>query len=90
MLKAMDRRKRAEELAGPKWAEWYFLTPQERWRESEKLWAAYLAAGGSLDPDPDPDDPFYDPDEWRALSDGKPILKVTWRGGVQCPANRRG
>ena len=33
----------AEKIAGPEWAEWYALTPQERFRESMKLWDTYLA-----------------------------------------------
>ena len=37
------------------------MTPIERFRQSEKLFAHYLAIGGSLDPDPDPTSPFYDP-----------------------------
>lgn len=49
-------------LVGPEWAAWYALTPQERWRESQKLWETYLAAGGPLDPEPDPQSPFFDPD----------------------------
>ena len=27
-----------EEIVGEEWAEWHRLSPQERWRESEKLW----------------------------------------------------
>ncbi len=35
-------------------------------------WAAYLALGGSLDPEPDTQSPFFDADEWRAsLADGQ-------------------
>ena len=41
-----------EEYVGPEWAEWYRLTPEERWEESLKLWDTYLALGGSLDPRP--------------------------------------
>jgi hypothetical protein len=36
----------ADELVGAEWAEWYRLTPIERWLESEKLWQTYLAPGG--------------------------------------------
>ena len=43
----------ADELVGAEWAEWYRLTPPQRWQESEKLWHAYLAIGGSLDSEPD-------------------------------------
>jgi hypothetical protein len=31
-----------------------------------KLWDVYLALGGSLEPEPDPESPFFDPDEWLA------------------------
>ena len=50
----------AEELVGTEWAEWYRLTPVERWQESTKLWQTYLALGGSLDPEPDTQSPFFD------------------------------
>ena len=50
----------AEELVGGEWAEWYRLTPVQRWLESEKLWQTYLTLGGSLDPEPDTQSPFFD------------------------------
>ena len=50
----------AEELVGEEMAEWYGLTPAERWRESSKLWVTYLSLGGSLDPEPDTQSPFFD------------------------------
>src|SRR5215218_2650034 len=50
-----------EEPVGAEWAEWYRLTPVQRWLESEKLWQTYLALGGSLGPEPDTQSPFYDP-----------------------------
>ena len=43
------------------WRDWIALTPLERWRRSQELFAAYVAAGGSLDPEPDPQSPFYCP-----------------------------
>src|SRR5688500_19991558 len=49
-----------EALVGGEWAEWYRLTPVQRWLESEKLWQTYLALGGSLDPEPDTQSPFFD------------------------------
>jgi hypothetical protein len=65
------------------WIEWYQLTPQERLRESQKLWSTFLALGGSLDPEPDHQSPFFDEAEWRALSaDGGPGVRVLRRGGV--------
>jgi hypothetical protein len=50
----------AEELVGGEWAEWYQLTPVQRWLESEKLWQTYLTLGGSRDPEPDTQSPFFD------------------------------
>jgi hypothetical protein len=49
-----------EQLVGEEWAEWYRLTPLQRWLESEKLWQTYLSLGGSLDPEPDTQSPFSD------------------------------
>ncbi len=49
-----------EYLVGAEWAERYRLSPVERWQESEKLWQTYLAFGGSLDPEPDSQSPFFD------------------------------
>jgi hypothetical protein len=40
------------------WNEWQRLTPQQRWNESMKLWEIYLAMGGALGPDYDPQSPF--------------------------------
>jgi hypothetical protein len=63
------------------WQEWLELTPIERFRQSEKLFAQYLAMGGSLDPDPDPTSPFYDPDQWRPdAAHGRAGLRVLRRG----------
>ena len=55
-----ERRQRLEEArtGSDSWKEWYRLTPLERMRESMKLWQFYLAAGGSLDPEPDSQSPF--------------------------------
>ena len=51
-----------DELVGEKSAEWYRLTPLERWRESEKLGQIYLDLGGSLDAEfHDPNTPGYAP-----------------------------
>lgn len=73
----------AEELVGSEWAEWYMMTPQERWAETEKLWATYLELGGSLDPEPDTQSPFFDEDEWREIRlDGRPGMRVVRRSGI--------
>jgi hypothetical protein len=65
------------------WLEWYSLTPLERLAESEKLWEYYLSIGGSLDPEPDTQSPFFDPDEPGALpADGRPGMRLVRRAGV--------
>ena len=70
-------------LVGDEWAEWYVLTPTQRLEESSKLWQTYLELGGSLDPEPDPQSPFYDRTEWRAVAaDGWPGMRVVRRGEV--------
>lgn len=51
-------------------AEWYRMTPEHRWAESQRLLRRYIELGGSLDPEPDPQSPFYDEEEWREWSDG--------------------
>ena len=72
-----------DELLDPEWQDWYALTPMERWRETEKLWAYYLSVGGSLDPEPDSQSPFdalYAPGPVPA--DGRAGLRVLRRSGV--------
>ena len=69
-----------EDLVGPEWAEWYRMSPIERWEASARMWADYLALGGSLDPEPDTDSPFFDEEEWRTEFGG---------GGSNLPAVRR-
>src|ERR1017187_8563021 len=59
---------RPEQLVEGEWAEWYRLTPIQRWLESEKLWQTYLALGGSLDPEPDTQNHFFSPKEVRQNS----------------------
>ena len=39
--------------------EWISLTPAQRILETTKLWKLYIALGGILDPEPDPQSPFY-------------------------------
>jgi len=65
------------------WQEWFRLTPLERWRETTKLWAQYLAQGGSLDPEPDSQSPFDFPELRGARPvDGGAGLRVLRRGGI--------
>ena len=72
-----------EDLCDAEWAEWYRMTPQQRWAETEKLWVTYLALGGSLDPEPDTQSPFFDAEEWREFStDGGPGVRAVRRSGV--------
>jgi len=47
------------EAVGDEWMDWYRMTPAERWQASGQLWETYLALGGSLDPEPDTQSPFY-------------------------------
>ena len=72
-----------EELVGEEWASWYRLSPQERWRESEKLWQVYFYLGGSLDAQPDTQSPLFDP---RASTAGavreRPGMRVLRRSRV--------
>ena len=71
------------EYLGEEWADWVRMTPQQRWAESSMLWAHYLSLGGSLDPEPDPQSPFFDPDEPRPVpADGRPGVHIIRRGGV--------
>lgn len=72
-----------EALAGPEWAEWYRMTAAERWTESAKLWDTYFELGGSLDPEPDTQSPFFDADASGPLSPhGRPGVRIVRRGGV--------
>ena len=71
------------EWSASEWDGWRRLTPPQRWAESQKLWATYLALGGTLDPEPDPDSPFYDPETWRPQPvDGRPGVRVVRRSGI--------
>jgi hypothetical protein len=70
----------AEQLVGEELAEWYSLTPLERWRESAKLWEVYLSLGGSLDPEPDTQSLFFDPNAPSSPSvDVLPEAMRLWR-----------
>ncbi len=72
-----------EEIAGEEWAAWYRLSPQERWRESEKLWQIYFHLGGSLDTQPDTQSPFFDPRAPRTRPlNGRPGMRVLRRSRV--------
>ena len=62
-----------EDILEPEWVYWYSLTAQERFAEFAEMWKVYIAYGGSLDPDPDTQSPFFDQEEWSALhAHGRP------------------
>lgn len=70
-------------LVGAEWADWYRLTPEERWRASEQLWETFTDLGGSLDAEPDSHSPFFDARARRSLSvDGRPGVHSLRRRGV--------
>ncbi|MCI0639214.1 MAG: hypothetical protein L0Y72_25905 [Gemmataceae bacterium] len=72
-----------DELAESDWDAWYRLTPEERWRESEKLWDYFLRVGGSLDPEPDSQSPFYFAESQGALpAHGRAGVRIVRRSGV--------
>ena len=73
-----------EELVGEEWAAWYRLSPIERWRESGILWQTYLTLGGSLDPEPDTQSPFFDGGAQGPLpADGRSGLRILPSGRIQ-------
>jgi hypothetical protein len=72
-----------DELVGDEWAEWYGLTPAQRWRETANLLHSYLMLGGSLDPEPDTQSPFFDTSAPRARSaHGRPGVRVIRRSRI--------
>lgn len=72
-----------EQICDPEWAEWACMTPQERWRETEKLWNIFLTLGGSLDPEPDTQSPFNNAFTTSPMSsNGRTGLRVVRRGGI--------
>ena len=65
------------------WADWYALSPQQRWEKTLSLWEVFLFLGGSLDPEPDSQSPFYDPETYcPSPFDGRTGMRVIRRGGV--------
>jgi len=55
----MGKRKSKENIFIDEDMEWLRLTPARRMLETAKMWKLYIALGGSLDPEPDPQSPFY-------------------------------
>jgi hypothetical protein len=65
------------------WLDWYRLSPQERWFENGRLWQTFFLLGGSLEPEPDMDSPFFDAEARRPLpADGRSGLRVLRSCGV--------
>ena len=72
-----------EQICSGEWLDWYALSPQQRWSESQKLWGTFLALGGSLDPEPDTQSPFYDAEaSGEDTAHGRSGLRVVRRSGV--------
>ncbi len=72
-----------DDFCEPEWAEWYLLSPAERWQCSQQMWQSFLDLGGTLAPEPDTQSPFFDEDEWREMSsDGGTSLHIVRRSGV--------
>ena len=73
----------ARDLVGDEWAQWFALSPQERWQQTELLRAVFLSSGGSLDPEPNSRSPFFDEEEWRAsLAHERTSVRAIRRGGI--------
>lgn len=71
------------DVCGYEWSAWYLLSPAERFAESMKLWNDFLMLGGSLDPEPDTQSPFYDAKAPSAEPPhGGASLRIVRRGGV--------
>ena len=72
-----------EDIYEPEWVAWFQMTPEQRWSESSKLWQFYLAAGGSLDPEPDPQSPFFfSEDLGPGAAHGRPGVRFLRRCGI--------
>jgi hypothetical protein len=72
-----------ETFCEPEWIDWYRLTPEQRWAENQQLWRTYLALGGTLDPEPDTQSPFFDAAAPCAVpADGRAGVRVIRRSGV--------
>ncbi len=67
-------------LYPPDVLEWISLTPAERLLRSAEMWDMYILYGGSFDPDPDPQSPFFDPEApGPSPSDGRSGVRLVRR-----------
>lgn len=64
--------------------EWYRKSPVRRFIESQEMWNDFLALGGSLDPEPDSQSPFYPFEaQGKIPADGRSGVRRIRRGRVQ-------
>ena len=47
-----------DRICDDEWAEWYRLSPAERWALSQAMWSGFLLLGRTLDPEPNTQSPF--------------------------------
>ena len=72
-----------DQTLDPEVLDWYRLSPQERWKESERLLQHYLEMGGSLDPEPDSQSPFNDALlKCQSPAHGRTSLRAVRRSGI--------
>ena len=63
--------------------EWYMLSPVERFAESQRLWSTFLLLGGTCEPEPDSQSPFYfAQEEGLGAPDGRPGMHPVRSRGV--------
>lgn len=59
------------------------LSYAERLRRFAKNWEVFRSYGGTLEPDPDPQSPFFDPKiSPESFVDGRSGVHIVRRGGV--------
>ncbi|MDZ4753651.1 MAG: hypothetical protein SGJ11_04050 [Phycisphaerae bacterium] len=83
----MRSRPTAEEVAGPEWAAWYALTPMQRWEAGQRLFAEYVAMGGSLEPEIDTQSPFWSDEDFASFARAIPVHRASRAepGGAEQP-----
>ena len=71
--------------------DWYALTPAQRFSESQRLWQTFLLLGGSCEPEPDSQSPFYFPaSQGESATDGRAGLHPVRRRRVHQRRRLRG
>ena len=82
-MQFMRGARRTNDISEDEWEEWYHLTPAQRWKESQRLWAFFLEVGGSLDPEPDTQSPFHAAfEKGKTSSHRRPGMRVLRRSGI--------